>query len=74
MCNSKTTYYRSQIIPCNKDTMVYWGESDGKEFDLLEKDVPEGSIVLDVTYQNDVREVRKERGKFVLHFRNSNTH
>lgn len=44
-------YFRSQIIPSDRDTTIYWIERhDGENFDIHVSDIPDGAIVMDVTY------------------------
>lgn len=53
-------YFRRQIIPLNPSTMVYWIDyEDGKVIDILPENIPDQTIVVDVTYHDDERKVRK---------------
>ena len=42
-------YFRSQIIPGDPDTMTYWFEHCGRCHDVLESDIPDGTVVHDIT-------------------------
>ena len=59
-------YYRSQAIPGDINTVMYWVEfHDGKAADIPPNDIPEGAIVTDVTFEHDKREVRRKGNTFV---------
>jgi len=46
-------YFRSQLVPGNIDTLVYWADRwDGESFDIHPSAIPIGEIVKDVTYIN----------------------
>lgn len=46
-------YYRSQIVPFDQGTMVYWAERhDGKSFDIDPSDIPIGALVEDMTHDH----------------------
>lgn len=63
---SKQQHFRSQIIPGNPGTMVYWVETEGeKDSDILPENIPEGAIVTDVTFAHDERRVRKSGDAFI---------
>jgi len=46
----KVEYFRSQLIPSNPKTVVYWGVASSS-FDIKPDKIPEGSTVTDVTYE-----------------------
>lgn len=59
-------YFRSQAIAGNPDTMMYWVEyGDGKAADIMAKNIPDGALVSDVTFEHDKRTVRKSGNSFV---------
>ena len=42
------TYYKSQIIPGNQGTIVYWYEDEhGRSRDVLLEDIPKDAKILD---------------------------
>lgn len=48
-----TTYYKSQLIPNDRDTTVYWSEDDaGIARDILPEHIPDGAIVIDADEQS----------------------
>lgn len=52
-------YFRSQIIPSDRGTIVYWAERhDEKNFDIHESDIPDKAPVTDVTYMPPVEYVK----------------
>lgn len=52
-------YFRSQIIPGNPGTMVYWSEEGEHAKDIPPECIPVGAVVNDVTFDYDVRKIRK---------------
>ena len=59
-------YFRSQAIPSDPGTMMYWAEDEaGKAKDIHPNEIPQGAIVTDVTYDFDKRKVRRKGGTFV---------
>lgn len=59
------TFYRSQLIPCDTRTMVYWYEdSEGECHDISDTNIPDGAVVTDITYQDMPKKVIKTDGLF----------
>ena len=50
---NKVTYFKSQIIPGDPNTIVYWAEdSNGKQWDIREENIPVHPLeIKDVTYK-----------------------
>jgi ribosomal protein S27AE len=70
LCSNKNPpwkkYFRSQAVPCDIGTMMYWVEyEDGKNADVDPSKMLEGSIVTDITFESDKREVIKSGNTFV---------
>lgn len=59
-------YFRSQAIPGDPCTMMYWVEyEDGKAADIDPNKIPDTAMVSDVTFERDKRTVMKKGGTFV---------
>ena len=44
-------YFKSQIIPSDKGTIVYWAEQGGKAWDVRDYNIPKDAQVNDETYK-----------------------
>jgi len=70
LCKNKNPpwlkYFRSQMVPGNIGTMVYWLEyEDGKSTDVNPSKIPDGAVVSDITFESDKRNIRKSGDTFV---------
>lgn len=70
LCKNKNPpwrkYFRSQMVPGNIGTMVYWLEyEDGKSTDVNPSKIPDGAVVSDITFESDKRNIRKIGDTFV---------
>ena len=55
-------YFRSQIIPFDRGTTVYWGErADGKDFDIDPNDIPIYSKITDISYAGSEYQLVKDK-------------
>jgi len=46
------TYHKSELIPGDSTTVVFWMEQGDGAQDILEGDIPEGAKVIDETHQH----------------------